>query len=373
MERHGKARLGRKTKDLIKVLKHKDIAIIDHEDLDFMGASGLVEVGVSGVINAACSITGRYPNLGPKLLLEHHIPLVDNVGPEVFTQINDGDMVHLRNGEIYCNNQLVTLGRNLSLADVIKSMEEAKPNLDYEVAKFVDNTLEYAAKEKKIFLEDLSLPSIKTTIAHRHAVVVVRGLGYRDDLEAISAYIEEMNPVLIGVDGGADGLLEFGHKPDIIIGDMDSVSDKALCCGAEILVHAYSDGRCPGKKRLEMLKIEHKLFPAPGTSEDIALLLAYESGAQLIVAVGTHSNLIDFLEKGRQGMASTFLVRMKMGSHLVDAKGVSQLYNSCSGTFPLPLIIAAVVPIIVFITLASPWRHLARLLWLQARLFVGGF
>ncbi len=372
MERYGKARLGKKTKDLAKELKPKEIAIIDHGDLDALGASGLVEAHVCAIVNAASSITGRYPNLGPKLLLENNVILVDNVGVEIFDRVKTGDLLRIEDGKIFCNNELVATGTLLSLEMVIQTMEQAKNNLGGEIRKFVDNTLEYAAKEKKLILEDMEMPTIHTQLTNFHTVVVVRGLGYRDDLEAISAYIEEMNPVLIAVDGGADALLEYGHTPQIIIGDMDSVSDKALLSGAEILVHAYNDGRCPGKERLDTLQVAYQVFPAPGTSEDIALLLAYEKGAKLIVAVGTHSNLIDFLEKGRAGMASTFLVRMKMGSVLVDAKGVSQLYNGRSGVIPFPVMIAAVVPILLFIALASPWRHLVRLLWLQIRLFVGG-
>lgn len=372
MRYKGQVRLGRKTKELVKNLKSREIAVIDHPDLDAVGAMQLADSGVSVVLNAADSITGRYPNLGPELLMERGIVLIDRLGDAIFTQLQDGDQIQIVQQNIYLNEHLVASGRLVTRDLVLSLMEEARKNIDAEVFKFVDNTIEYMQKEKQLMLADLIIPKVRTPIKDRHVVVVVRGINYRDDLRAIGAYIDDMNPVLIGVDGGADALLEFGHTPDLIIGDMDSVSSETLNCGAEILVHAYQDGRSPGARRLSELGIDYKIFPAPGTSEDIALLLAYELGAQLIVAVGLHSNLIDFLEKGRPGMASTFLTRMKIGSILVDAKGVSQLYKGKAGILPIPLLIAAVIPILLIIMLATSWRDLLRLFWLELRLFIGG-
>ncbi|NLM69048.1 MAG: hypothetical protein GX177_03490 [Firmicutes bacterium] len=372
MRYKGQVRLGRKTKELVKNLKSREIAVIDHPDLDAVGAMQLADSGVSVVLNAADSITGRYPNLGPELLLERGIVLIDRLGDAIFTQLQDGDQIQIVQQNIYLNEHLVASGRLVTRDLVLSLMEEARKNIDAEVFQFVDNTIEYMQKEKQLMLADLIIPKVRTPIKDRHVVVVVRGINYRDDLRAIGAYIDDMNPVLIGVDGGADALLEFGHTPDLIIGDMDSVSSETLNCGAEILVHAYQDGRSPGARRLSELGIDYKIFPAPGTSEDIALLLAYELGAQLIVAVGLHSNLIDFLEKGRPGMASTFLTRMKIGSILVDAKGVSQLYKGKAGILPIPLLIAAVIPILLIIMLATSWRDLLRLFWLELRLFIGG-
>ncbi len=156
----------------------------------------------------------------------------------------------------------------------------------------------------------------------------MRGYHYKEDLQTLRHYIREYRPVLIGVDGGADALIEAGHQPDLIVGDMDSVSDDALRCGAEIVVHAYRDGRAPGLERVRALGVEPVVFPATGTSEDVAMLLADDKGASLIVAVGTHVTLVEFLDKGRSGMASTFLTRLRVGGKLVDAKGVSRLYRA---------------------------------------------
>lgn len=247
----GKARLNRKTKDLAKTIKPREIAVIDHEDLDAMGALGLAEAGVTVVLNASNSITGRYPNLGPQMLLERKITLIDKLGSDIFTKIADGDLLKVEDGCIYVDDVSIAKGRVLSKEVVILAMEEASINLTRELGKFVDNTIEYMDKEKDLIITGITIPKTKTQLMGRHVVVVVRGMGYREDLKAIRPYIEEMNPILIGVDGGADALLECGLQPDMIIGDMDSVTEEALKCDAEILVHAYHDGKAPGTKKFK--------------------------------------------------------------------------------------------------------------------------
>lgn len=372
MEISGRVRMGRRTKELVPKLQPSEIAVIDHEDLDAMGALGLIEGGASAVLNARCSITGRYPNQGPKLLCDAGIVHLDNLGEAVFSELKDGDWVTVRNRQVLLGERVIATGRILTEHAVSEYMRSAALNLDDELARFVDNTLAYAQQEKELILGRIGFPQLKTSFQDKPVVVVVRGLGYKEDLEILSSYIQEAKPILVGVDGGADALLKFGHKPHVIVGDMDSVSDSALNCGAELVAHAYVDGRCPGRERLEQLQLEYHLVPAPGTSEDLALLLAHDKGAELIVLVGSHSNMIDFLEKGRKGMASTFLTRMKIGPILLDAKGVSKLYNTGSASQLVPVVVAVAIPILVFLAFASPWRHYLRLLWLQLRVLIGG-
>jgi uncharacterized membrane-anchored protein len=171
--------------------------------------------------------------------------------------------------------------------------------------------------------------------------------------------VRDFRPVLVAVDGGADALLEAGYKPHVIVGDMDSVSDRALGSGAEILIHAYENGTAPGAERVRALGLDHHIVPAPATSEDLALLLAYEKGAELIVAVGAHFNLIEFLERNRSGMASTFLTRLRVGEILVDAKGVSRLVSRQVGIWPLVLVAAAGLGALVVAVAVSPQLRFA--------------
>ena len=337
----GVAKLDRRTKRLVGRLSPGDVAIIDHPDLDRVAADALVEAKVSAVVNAQPSITGRYPNLGPEVLTRNGIVLVDNVGAGVFSAVKEGTRVHVEGDTVFVGDTAVATGMEQTTESVAELMEEAKAGLSTQLEAFATNTMEYMRRERALLLDGVGVPEIKTEIKGRHVLVVVRGYDYMEDLRALRHYIREFRPVLIGVDGGADALKKAGHKPHIIIGDMDSVSDDLLRGGAEVIVHAYPSGEAPGLARVQDLGVQAVTFPAAGTSEDIAMLLADDKGASLIVAVGTHATLYEFLDKSRGGMASTFLTRLRLGGKLIDAKGVNRLYQSRISTFALLLLVLA--------------------------------
>ncbi|MBD7916670.1 hypothetical protein H9657_00035 [Cellulomonas sp. Sa3CUA2] len=322
----GPARVDPRTKGLTKRLKPGDIAVIDHLDLDRVSAEALVACRPAAVLNAARSTSGRYPNLGPEILVEAGIPLVDDLGPDVMG-LTEGHVLRVVDGAVFDGETLVAEGVAQTAESVAATMAEAREGLSVQLESFAANTMDYLRRERELLLDGVGVPDIDTRIDGRQVLIVVRGYHYKEDLVTLRPYIREYRPVLIGVDGGADAILDAGWRPDMIVGDMDSVSDRALQCGAEVVVHAYRDGRAPGIARVEQLGVPHVVFPATGTSEDVAMLLADDKGAELIVAVGTHATLVEFLDKGRSGMASTFLTRLRVGGKLVDAKGVSQLYQ----------------------------------------------
>jgi uncharacterized membrane-anchored protein len=324
----GPARVDARTKNLTKRLQHGDVAVIDHLDIDTVAAEALVARRPAAVVNAAASTSGRYPNLGPDILLKAGVPLVDGVGRDVMVTVQDGDVLRVDEGQVFLGDDLVATGVRQTEETVAAAMAEARAGLAVQLEAFAANTMEYLRRERELLLDGVGVPDIRTELEGRHVLVVVRGYHYKEDLQTLRHYVREFRPVIIGVDGGADAVLEVGLTPSLIVGDMDSVSDRALACGAEVVVHAYRDGRAPGLDRVRQLGIEPVLFPATGTSEDVAMLLADDKGAELIVAVGTHATLVEFLDKGRSGMASTFLTRLRVGGKLVDAKGVSRLYRS---------------------------------------------
>jgi uncharacterized membrane-anchored protein len=335
----GLVRVDARTKNLTKRLKPGEIAVIDHQDIDKVSAEALLACKPAAVINAAPSISGRYPNLGPEILVDAGIPLIDNVGKDVMHDLHEGQLVRIDGDEIWVDDEIVAKGQAFDHALVQSSMVEARAGLAVQLEAFAANTMEYLRRERDLLLDGVGVPDITTKIDGRHALIVVRGYHYKEDLRMLRSYIREYRPVLIGVDGGADALLEVGLKPDLIVGDMDSVSDSTLRCGAEIVVHAYRDGNAPGLERVRRLGVEPVVFPATGTSEDVAMLLADDKGAELIVAVGTHATLVEFLDKGRSGMASTFLTRLRVGGKLIDAKGVSRLYRSRISNLALTLML----------------------------------
>ena len=339
----GVARLDRRTKRLTGRLRPGEIAVIDHVDLDRVAADSLVASGVMAVLNAKPSISGRYPNLGPEVLIQGGVILVDDLGEDVFAGLREGQTVSIEGDTVLLDGEPVATGVRQDAESVATSMADAREGLSVQLEAFAANTMDYLKQERDLLLDGVGVPDVQTRIGGRHVLIVVRGYDYKEDLEVLRPYIREYKPVLIGVDGGADALVENGYTPDLIIGDMDSVTDDVLRCGAEIVVHAYPDGRAPGLKRVENLGVAALTFPAAATSEDLAMLLADEKGASLIVAVGTHANLVEFLDKGRGGMASTFLTRLKVGGKLVDAKGVSRLYRqNISGSSLLLLVLAAI-------------------------------
>ena len=373
----GVARLDRRTKNLTKRLCPGEIAIIDHVDLDRISADALIRRQVAAVVNAAASISGRYPNHGPALLVKAGIPLVDDAGPDVFARVTEGMIVRLHGETLYAGDEVVAKGRLQTTESVAVAMAEAKAGIADQLQAFVANTLDFMTREGELLIDGIIAPELRTRIEDRHVLVVVRGYHHREDLAALRSYIREFKPLMIGVDGGADALLEAGYRPNMIVGDMDSVSDHGLLCGAELVVHAYPDGHAPGLARVQRLGLPSVILPGPGTSEDIALLMADEKGATLIVAVGTHNTLDEFLDKGRSGYSSTFLTRLRVGGKLVDAKGVSRLYRPrVSGWALLVLVLAASATILVAMAVSPAGRILLRYLsaqWDAARYWLAGF
>jgi uncharacterized membrane-anchored protein len=372
----GRARLDRRTKNLTKRLAPGDIAIIDHEDLDRVAAEALLHRQVAAVVNVAASITGRYPNAGPQLLVEAGIPLLDHASPEVFGLVSEGKAVRLHEETLYLGEKAVATGRRLTAASVRAAMTEAQAGVAAQLQAFVANTLEYMTKEGGLLVDGIATPEIRTRIEGRHVLVVVRGHQHREDLATLRSYIREFKPLMVAVDGGADALLAAGYRPHIIVGDMDSVSDRGLACGAELVVHAYPDGQAPGLARVQSLGLTAAVCPAPGTSEDVALLLADQKGASLIVAVGTHSTLDEFLDKGRAGYSSTFLTRLRVGGKLVDAKGVSRLYQPrVSGWALMSLVLAASATVLIILAYSRTGQIFLRYLstqWDVVRYWLSG-
>ena len=368
----GTAQLGKRTKHLVKRLKPGDIAIIDHEDIDRVSAESLVASGVKAVVNAASSISGKYPNIGPSIIVEAGLLLLDEVGGSIFEKLSDDTPIAIVDNEVFFEDNAIAAGTLLSAELIAERMEAAEESLGDELEQFISNTVEYIDKQKGELIFDPWVPSTTTEFRDKQVLVVVRGYDYLEDLRTLRPYIREIHPVLIGVDGGADALLEVGFKPHIIIGDMDSVSDKALRSGAEIIAHAYEDGTVTASSHMEELGLSFTKWPLSATSEDLALLLAWVKKAELIVAVGTHSNLVEYLDKGRSGMASSFIVRLKVGPKLVDAKGVSKLYRASPPAWQILAVVLTFLAVLVVVIMVSPpLREIFTVIWLNIRFWLG--
>jgi uncharacterized membrane-anchored protein len=368
----GTARLGERTKHLVKRLRPGEVAVIDHVDIDRIAAEELIEAGVVAVLNAAPSSQGRYPNTGPLMLARAGIQLIDAPDADLFERLSDGDRVRIVGGSVWVGGEEVARGHVLGVAELEQQLQEHRQRIDEALAEFAENTVAHVREETDLLTGSIDLPPTRASFRDRHVLIVVRGDRHRRDLKALRAYIRDVRPLIVAVDGGADGALEAGLRPDVILGDMDSASDAALACGAELIVHAYPDGRAPGRERLLEAGLPHQVVPAAGTSEDVAMLMAHEKGAALIVSVGAHFNLIEFLDRKRGGMSSTFLTRLRIGERLVDAKGVSRLYRPSSALAPLALFGIAFLVLLTILIITSPaLGDVFELIWLKIRIWLG--
>jgi uncharacterized membrane-anchored protein len=369
----GTARLGGRTKHLVKRLHPGDVAVIDHVNVDRIAAEELIACGVTGVLNASPSSDGKYPNAGPLMLARAGIRLVDAPEAPVFDLLRDGQQVTLDGeGAVLVGEKEVLRGRVLGVAELERQLAAQRERIDEVLAEFAENTVEHVRQETDILTGAIDFPPTRVSFRDRHVLIVVRGERHRRDLKALRTYIRDVRPLIVAVDGGADGVLEAGLKPDVILGDMDSASDASLSCGAELIVHAYPDGRAPGRERLDEMGLPYKLVPAAGTSEDVAMLMAHEKGADLIVSVGAHFNLIEFLDRKRGGMSSTFLTRLRIGEKLVDAKGVSRLYRPSSTLMPLIFFVVAFFVLVTILIITSPaLNDVFELFWLKVRIWLG--
>jgi uncharacterized membrane-anchored protein len=369
----GPVRLGRRTKRLVKRLGPEDIAVIDHAGIDRVSGEDLVASGVRHVVNVSRSASGYYANQGPLILTESGVRLVDMPGADLFERLDDGEKVTLRGASLIgADGELIAEGELLEHDEVARQYEEGRREIGDALEAFAENTIAHIREERELLAGHLDLPDFDTDFRDRPTLVVVRGVDHKKDLRMLRPYVRDAKPALVAVDGGADAILEDGFCPDMIVGDMDSASDTALACGAELVVHAYPDGRAPGRDRLDRLGLEYKVVPAPATSEDVALLIAAEKGAQLIVTVGSHFNLVEFLDKNRSGMSSTFLTRLRVGEILVDAKGVSRLYRPRPGLTPLLIVLAAGLLAMVAVIWTTPaLRDVVELIWLKLQALFG--
>jgi uncharacterized membrane-anchored protein len=368
----GPARLGKRTKRLVGSLRPGDIAVIDHEDIDRVSAEDLVASGARCVLNAASSSTGRYPNVGPLVLVEAGVHLVDLPGEPLFDNLKDGEAIAVRGGAVLRGGEPLFEGEVQRLDAVRHAHDRQRLNLGEALEAFAENTMSHIREERELLAGRLPMPDFDTTFRDRPCLIVVRGVDHQKDLRILRPYVRDRRPVLLAVDGGADAILEQGLVPHMIVGDMDSASDAALRSGAELVVHAYPDGRAPGRERLDALGLPYKVVPAPATSEDVAMLVAAEKGAELIVMVGSHFNLMEFLDKNRKGMSSTFLTRLRVGEILVDAKGVSRLYKPSAGGGPIAVVALAALATLVVIVIASPnLGEFLDLVWLKIQILLG--
>lgn len=351
----GTARVDHDTDRLLRRVGPGDIVVIDVLDLDRVTADALVDAGIAGVVNAAPSISGRYPNLGPEVLVANNIVLIDNAGPEIFKKIKDGAKIRLHDGGVYSGDRRLVHGVERTDEEIADLMQDAKTGLVAHLEAFAGNSIEFIRSESPLLIDGIGIPDIDVDVYRRHVVVVTDGPGAEDDVKALKPFIKEYQPVLVGVAGGADVLRHLGYRPQLIVGNPDQMSADVLKSGAQVVLPADADGHATGLERIQDLGIGAMTFPAAGSATDLALLLVNHHGASLIVTAGQSAGIEEFFDRTRaQSNPSTFLTRLKVGEKLVDAKAVATLYRShISGGAVALLILAILLAVIAVLWVSS--------------------
>ena len=351
----GTARVEKDIDKLLPRIEPGDIVVIDILDLDRATADALVSANIAGVVNAATSISGRYPNLGPEVLVGNGIVLVDDAGPEIFKKIKDGAKIRLHDGGVYAGDRRLVAGTERSEQEIMEIMHEAKTGLVAHLEAFAGNTIEFIRSESPLLIDGVGIPSIDVDMHRRHVVVVAEGPAAEADLKALKPFIKEYQPVLVGVGSGADVLHKAGYRAQLIVGDPGNISTETLKSGAQVVLPADADGHAPGLERIQDLGIGAMTFPAAGSAADLALLLADHHGASLIVTAGHSASIEEFFDRSRQqSNPSTFLTRLKVGEKLVDAKAVATLYrNRVSAGAVAMLVLAMLIAVVVALWVSS--------------------
>ncbi|WP_026424344.1 putative cytokinetic ring protein SteA [Actinokineospora inagensis] len=351
----GPARVDRRTGDLLRRVGPGDVVVLDQLDLDRATADALLRADVAGVVNASPSISGRFPNLGPELLVNAGVPLIDGVGQEALRVIKEGARLRLHDGGVFAGDREIATGTRQTPDTIADQMIEAKAGMSAQLEAFSANTIEFLRRERTMILDGVGVPELPVAMRGRQVLVVAPGSDHVADLRDLRRYIGEHHPVLIGVESGADALRAAGHRPDVIVADPDVVATDTLRGGARLVVPAHVDGHAPGLGRVQDLGINAVTFPSTGNAEDLALLLADAHGASLVVAVGFQATLREFLDRGRSGSnPSTFLTRLRLGSKLVDGKAVAALHRSrVSGVAVALMVLAALLAIIAAIVVSG--------------------
>lgn len=356
----GIARVQRDNAQLGRRLKSGDIAVIDHPDLDRAHAEALIARKVRAVVNVSPSSSGRYPNLGPQLLAQAGITIIDHVGPGIWAKFKDRDKIRIDGGNVYRGDIVIATGTELDEATIVGLLSSAQSGLSARLESLAANSADHIRREHAMLLEGAGVPRLHTDLSDRPVVVVSKSYDYADDLAALKRYISGHDAVLIGAGAGADALLDAGYTPAVVVGDLDNVSDRALKAATEVIV-ASSSGQLASVDRLEKAGADAQIFRASGSDEDLALLLADSNEASVIVLVGGHTSLVEFLDKGPLDMSSTFLTRLRVGAKLVDAKAVAEFYNHRITLWPVLLLLAFAVIAVGVAVAVTPvgdsWVH----------------
>lgn len=351
----GPARLCRHGADLSSV-RSGDVVVVDVTDLGADTAQALVEKGVAAVLNVSSSSTGRYPNLGPQVLAGAGIPLVDRVGESVWQTLRSGDVVRVDGGAVHLGDTAVATGVEMTESRVRDQLDEASSGLSSQLDSIVTNAADTLRRDRAMLLEGAGIPAVSTDIKGRPVVVVTDGPDAAGDLKSIRSFVRDHDPVLIGVAGGAELLISAGLRPHLLVGRGDDFSGRMIERSGEVVIVSPS-GRLDRPEQFEAHGRQPVIFTATGTPDNLAVLLADQNEAAVIVLVGGPTRLVDLVDGDTADAAGTFIARLRAGSRVVDAQAVRWFARQRLSWFtPLLLLVAGIVAVVAAVA-TTPLGH----------------
>jgi uncharacterized membrane-anchored protein len=359
----GTARVGR-TGAVVRRLRRGDVAVLDHVDMDRDTATALVDAGVTAVVNASPMISGRYAHLGPEVLAEAGVLLVDQIGAEGRDRIRDEAPVRVHAGQVYAaaadgSGELLASGRQVDSDMVHIEMAAARSGLLVQLDDLTHSTSDFLRREQQLLVDGRGLPEVGTDLSGRPVVVVAE--AKHADLQALRRFVREQAPALIAVGAVADDLIGVSWAPDVVVvtaGDPSSLpSVDALRIARDVVVLAPGGSSRSELAAIETAGVTPYLVDSTASAEDVALLLADRADARLMVGVGLSSRLEDILDPERSVHASTFATRLKVGSRLVDASAVQALYGSRRSPLQLALVLLTGTTALLAAIAVTPVGH----------------
>lgn len=391
----GVFRIDTDPKHVASRVRSGDIAVIDRLDLDRASAEALVAREPAVVLNVQPTLSGRFPAGGAQTLIDAGILLIDRVGADILAA-KDGSLgtVTLGGGPdavtvdddkpwvpyaaddaedtppvdatppspeaVIVVGDVAVTGHVVAAEDVEATMSQAHTGLPHQLAAFTANAMDVVERSGGAVIEGEGLPPLGIDVSGRHVLVIAPGAGHAKAVKALREYVKERKPVVIAVDEAADAAVAAKIRPDVVVGDVSSISEKALAGAARVIVHDPA-GQIAAA-RVDALSASHDTTAVDLASEDLAILLAHHGEADVIVTAGVATSLVDLLESGRPDAASTFLTRLSAGARIVDAHVIAALYRS---RFSWGVVIVAVVVALAALG-AALWLNADSRAWIES-------
>lgn len=327
----------------------RDVAVLDLNRAPAETARALVEAEVAAVVHAPREGEDMLPRAAFRILAASTVPVVEDAD---LAGVADGTRVRIHEGTVYAvkSDEEIASGREVEPATLLAEVDAAERGYVESALAHLANATEFLSLEHPLLLDGEGLPSIDVDFTDRHVVVVTGDASSREQLSELKPFIREYRPLIVGVGGGSEFLRASRMTADLVVATPTDVSDDVLTDAAVLVVPADRDGRAEGLERITELGLGATTFPAAATARDMALLLAYHGGAEMIVVTGDDRGLENAFRNSSS--PSSTMVDTTVSSRLVHADACATLYRSRGAGIGLALVVLAALVAVAAVVVA---------------------